>query len=145
MTQKRKDNGGFVPHVDNEHGHREENKTMYKLKDEGAFFKAVEYSISKHGINSVAINHYSEVVTNLMYCPEDTLAELLSLIDDFKDYGEEALHEKHDGHSWLDFMYAVCGEFTERIIHGNKLAVLCDIDRYSDMTYFLEDDMNGKD
>ena len=118
---------------------------MYKLRDEGAFFKAVEYSIRNHGINSVAINHYPEIVNNLIYCPNEVLAELLNLIDDFKDNGEEVLREKHGDHSWYEFMYAVCGEFTERIIHGNEYATLCDIDRYSDMTYFLEDDINGKD
>lgn len=118
---------------------------MYKLNNEGAFFKAVEYSIRNHGINSVAIDHYPEIVNNFRYCPYDVLAELLNLIDDFKDNDEEVLYAKHNGHSWMDFMYAVCGEFTERVIHGNNLAVLCDIDRYSEMTFFLEDDISGKD
>ncbi len=121
---------------------------MHGIDDEAAFCKAVEHSIRDHGINSVAIYRYTEFINNLRFCPNECLAELLNIIADFKDYSEEELHAKHNGHSWLDFEYAVCGEFTERIIHGNDTAKECNIDQYSEMTYFLEDDairMNGKE
>lgn len=95
---------------------------MYKLKDDGAFFKTIACSIRNHGIDSKAINHYEEIVQELYNCPCEWLAELLNLIQDFaKQHSYEELRQKHNGHSWVEFMYAVCGEWTDRVIHGRTV------------------------
>lgn len=95
---------------------------MQDTRDKEQFFKSVVYSIRDHGTNSAAINHYEEIIRNLYDCPCEWLVELLNLIQDLaKQHSYEELRQKHDGHSWVEFMYAVCGEWTDRVIHGRTV------------------------
>lgn len=111
------------------------------LTDLEAFSKAVCISLAEHGTDSVAIDHYNEIVGSLMFYPTECLAETINIIGDFATGdNEDAMSAKHNGHTWRELVYAVFGEFTNRIAYAKYIPMKDETAPfYENITYFLED------